>query len=79
MVHDSTELPQIEVAGMKLAPGFHHKLAYSKKSLVTLASPYSDCTSEVSPVMEAVFDEHNGAEYGYSQDCCFTLCEQSYT
>ncbi len=31
MIHDNTQLPLIEKAGMTLAPGFKHRLTYMKK------------------------------------------------
>lgn len=34
LVHDNTELPLIEKAGMTLAPGFKHRLTFTKKKLI---------------------------------------------
>lgn len=79
MIHDNTELPQIDIVGLKLGPGLNHKLTYSKKSLISLSSPYSDCTSEISSVMKKLFDTFNGADYVYSQDVCYNICEQTFS
>ena len=56
MVHDNTELPRIHVAGMELAPGLKHRLTYTKKTMFLLSPPYTQCTSKVSPALEAMFN-----------------------
>jgi hypothetical protein len=78
MIHDNTELPLIDVAGIRLTPGRRHKLGYTKKTTYFLPSPYSDCTNDIPPVMQAMFNRYQGADYAYSQGVCYTLCEQAY-
>jgi hypothetical protein len=78
MIHDNTELPLIEVAGVLLSPGRRHKLAYKKKRHYLLPSPYSPCRESVPLVMQHMFNEYQGADYSYSQVLCDTLCIQSY-
>lgn len=78
MVHDNTELPLIDSAGIQLAPGRRHKLSYKKKTYQLLPSPYSDCTSDIPRVMQAMFDEYQGADYAYTSVLCYLLCTQTY-
>jgi hypothetical protein len=78
MIHDNIELPQIDVAGIYLAPGRRHKLGYQKTASYFLSSPYTDCTDEIPPAMQATFNQYQGADYKYSQSICYTLCTQAY-
>jgi hypothetical protein len=78
MIHDNTQLPQIDIAGFMLAPGRKHKLGYRKKTTFFLPSPYTECTNEIPLAMQAMFDQYAGADYVYSQDLCYTLCAQAY-
>jgi hypothetical protein len=78
MIHDNTQLPQIDVAGISLAPGRRHKLGYKKKTTYFLSSPYTDCTNDIPLVMQEMFNKYEGADYTYSQSICYTLCTQAY-
>ena len=78
MIHDNTQLPLIDVAAIELAPGRKHKLSYKKKATYFLSSPYTDCTENIPLVMQAMFDQYEGADYAYSQGVCYTLCTQVY-
>jgi len=78
MVHDNTQLPTIERAGMTLAPGFKHRLTYTKKSVYSLSSPYSTCTNDIPLSMKSMFDNYDGADYAYSEDICYIICQQTY-
>ena len=78
MIHDNTELPLIEVAGIQLAPGRKHKLTYKKRTHHLLPSPYTECTDKIPQVMKAMFRRYEGADYSYSQELCNTLCVQTY-
>ena len=78
MIHDNTQFPQIDIAGMNLAPGFKHQLNYRKKANYFLSAPYTDCTDKIPLAMKAMFDRYEGAHYSYSQSACFTLCAQAY-
>ncbi|CAF3287705.1 unnamed protein product [Rotaria sp. Silwood2] len=78
MIHDNTQLPLIDVAGLVLAPGRRHKLGYKKKTYQFLSSPYTDCTTKIPLAMKAMFNEYEGADYAYSQGVCYTLCTQAY-
>ncbi|CAF4199792.1 unnamed protein product [Rotaria sp. Silwood2] len=78
LVHDNTQLPLIEAAGLELAPGRKHKLGYKKKAAYFLSSPYTSCTNEISLSMKAMLEKYNGADYGYSETICYQLCEQMY-
>ncbi|CAF1173656.1 unnamed protein product [Rotaria sordida] len=78
MIHDNTELPLIEVAGIQLEPGREYKLSYKKKIYQLLPSPYSDCTNKIPLVIQAMFNRYAGADYAYSQVLCYTLCIQTY-
>lgn len=78
MVHDNTELPLIEFAGIQLAPGFRHKLSYKKKNYNILPSPYSTCTKKIPLIMQAMFDRYGDADYAYSPVLCNIICVQQY-
>ena len=78
MIHDNTQLPLIDVAGILLEPGRKHKLGYKKKQYKFLPSPYTDCTTKIPLAMQAMFDQYEGADYAYSQGVCYTLCTQAY-
>jgi hypothetical protein len=78
MLHDNTELPLIDVAGILLAPGLRHKIGYQVTTSQLLPSPYSDCTETIPLAMQAIFDGYKGADYAYSQVICNTICVQTY-
>ncbi|CAF0768717.1 unnamed protein product [Rotaria sordida] len=78
LVHDNTQLPNIEAAGIELASGRRQKIAYRKKTTYLLSSPYTTCTKSVSPTMQAMFEYHNNTNYGYSEALCYQLCGQIY-
>ena len=78
IIHDNTQLPMIETAGMELVPGKRHRLNYRKKKSDLLPSPYSTCINQPSPTMIDMFENYNGADYGYTAGICFELCEQTY-
>jgi hypothetical protein len=78
MIHDNIELPVIDVGGIYLAPGRRHKLGYKKTAAYFLSSPYTDCTDEIPPAMQAMFNQYQGADYAYSQSVCYALCTQAY-
>jgi len=79
MVHDNTQLPLIDYAGMALATGFKHRFTFTKRTISYLHAPYSRCVDTIPPMMQAMFDNYQGAEYGYSEDICYELCTQVYT
>ena len=78
MIHDNTELPLIDDAGMYLSPGKRHKLGFNKKKNHLLSSPYSECTNDIPLAMQTMFNRYKGADYEYSQGVCNILCTQSY-
>jgi hypothetical protein len=79
LVHDNAEAPNIELAGMLLAPGRLHKFSYTKKESSFLPAPYTTCNDKVDLGMQAMFDQYEGTNYGYSQYQCFMACIQAYT
>lgn len=78
MIHDNTELPLIDIAGIHLTPGLKHKLGYKKRENHFLQAPYTDCTDTISPAMRAMFDKYADTDYAYSQDLCYLICQQTY-
>lgn len=78
MVHDNTQLPLIDSAGLALATGYKHRITYTKKITSYLRSPYSKCDDKIPPMMQAMFDNYRNAEYVYSEDICYDLCTQVY-
>lgn len=79
LVHDNTQIPLIEAAGIELSPGRRHKLSYKKKKTLLLPSPYTACSDKVAPSMEAMLTHYNGADYGYVEIICYQICAQVYT
>lgn len=78
MIHDNTQLPLIDVAGIELSSKRKHKLAYKKKVIQFLPSPYTECTDKIPFEMKAMFDRYGEADYRYSQGVCNLLCTQAY-
>lgn len=78
LVHDNTELPLIESAGIELAPGLKHKLGYRKTTAYFAPAPFTTCTDKVPILMEAMFSNYEGADYGYSETLCYQICGQVY-
>ena len=78
MIHDNTELPLIDVAGIHLTPGLKHKLGYKKRTNYFLPAPYTDCTDKIPAAMQAMFNRYAGADYVYSQDVCYLICQQTF-
>jgi hypothetical protein len=79
MIHDNAQLPDIEMAGMQLAPGQHHKMSYTKKTNFVLSAPYSTCNDKNNLGMQLMFDQYHDTNYGYSEFSCFSVCIQAYT
>ncbi|CAF3328727.1 unnamed protein product [Rotaria socialis] len=79
VLHDNAQLPMIDSAGMALATGFKHRITYTKKMISFLRSPYSTCDDKIPPMMQAMFDNYQGTEYGYTEDICYELCTQVFT
>ncbi len=79
LVHDNREIPRIEAAGIELAPGRKHKLTYKMKKTFLLPLPYTACTDNVGPSMQAMLIHYNGADYGYGETICYQICAQIYT
>lgn len=78
MLHDSDEPPSVEIGGIELAPGRKHKLAYRKRTSQFLPAPYTNCTTQINPAMQAVFDQYGGTGYSYSQRVCQMTCSQTF-
>ncbi|CAF1258397.1 unnamed protein product [Rotaria sordida] len=78
LVHDNVQFPYIEMAGMYLAPGRHHKFSYSKKMNIFLPAPCTTCNDKPNMGMQIMFDQYKGADYAYTQFQCYTVCLQAY-
>ena len=78
MVHDNRQIPTIDSSGMALSVGFKHRITYTKKFISYLRSPYSTCDDRIPPMMQAMFDNYDNADYSYSEDICYELCTQVY-
>ncbi|UJR14674.1 hypothetical protein I4U23_001667 [Adineta vaga] len=78
MLHDNVQLPTIDYSGLALSTGYKHRITYSKKTISYLRSPYSTCDNKIPIMMQAMFDNYQGAEYEYSEDLCYELCTQVY-
>ena len=78
LVHDNTQVPLIENAGIHLSPGKEHKLGYRKKTISLLPPPYTSCTNKLSRLMEVMLENYANADYGYTATVCIYSCMQSY-
>ena len=78
LVHDNSELPNVDTGAMFLTPGRHHKLSYTKKISTYLSSPYTDCTDKINRGMEIMYASYVGTNYTYSINNCFITCMQAY-
>ena len=78
LVHDNAQIPTVETRGMTFGPGQHHRIIYSVKRNKLLPSPYTDCQNKVNLPMQAMLDQYNGTDYGYTQYECFFPCIQAY-
>lgn len=78
MVHDNRQLPLIDYSGLALSVGFKHRITYAKKTILYLRAPYTTCDDKIPPMMQAMFDHYQNADYEYSEDICYELCTQVY-
>ena len=78
MLHDNADLPLIDIAGVELGPSKKHKLSFKKRTYQLQPPPYSQCTEEISSVMQAMFQRYQDTDYRYSQVLCNSLCIQQY-
>ena len=78
VIHDNTQVPLIDVAGIYLRPGRMHKLGYKKKTTFFLPAPFTRCNVKIPPVMQKLFLNFNGADYRYSANICSIQCRQSF-
>lgn len=79
MVHDNTQLPLIDRAGIYLAPGRKHRLGYTKKTNYLLPAPYTTCSSTASAGLKAMYDQYTGVKYDYAEELCFKVAIQTHT
>lgn len=79
LIRDNTQVPLIEIAGIRVRPGNKYHLGYKKKKTIFLSSPYTTCTKTVPSSMAKLYENFNGADYGYSATVCMWQCRQSYT
>lgn len=78
MVHDNSDMPLIDIAGLEFGAGHKHKVSYKRRTYEQLRPPYSDCTDIISPEMSTMFRLFPQNKYRYSQIACFLLCTQRY-
>ena len=79
MVHDNAQLPAVELGSMLFGPGQHHRLTYTKRTNIFLKAPYTNCNDQVNAATQAMMNQYDGTDYGYSQYQCFIPCIQQYT
>jgi len=79
MIHDNTQLPLVDIAGLHFGTGQKHKLCFKTKMNFILPAPYSTCTDQVTFAMQTLFNHYDKADYAYSQLLCFAICIQTYT
>lgn len=83
LIHDNNELPLPNEDSLSLQPGSSHLITYRKTKTTFLPTPYTNCTSDVSTDMDALYkttfdnDSATSAIF-YSESVCLELCEQAY-
>lgn len=83
LLHDNNELPVMNKNPMGLQPGMSHLINYEKSETTFLPSPYTQCTSEISPdlytLYQTTFADSTASMYtAYSESVCRDLCIQAY-
>lgn len=78
MIHDNTQLPLIDRAGIQLIPGRKHKFGYTKRANRFLLKPYTTCSYQLTPGMAAMFSQFEGTNYTYGEEMCFKVAIQTY-
>ncbi|CAF1331203.1 unnamed protein product [Rotaria sp. Silwood1] len=78
LVHDNTQIPNIDSNGIELEPGRRHRIGYRRKRAKFLSSPYTDCANKISRSFNAMLENYNQADYNYSQTDCLQVCLQTY-
>ncbi|CAF1055038.1 unnamed protein product [Didymodactylos carnosus] len=83
LLHDNDEFPLSIEKGLFLAPGLSYLITYRKSTETFLPSPYSQCTSDVSSDLRALYkttfaDNNASDSVVYSESACHELCEQAY-
>jgi hypothetical protein len=79
MLHDNREIPRMRSGGIYLGAGRKHRISYIKTKYNLLDPPYSSCTDETPPMLQAFYDHISKADYGYGLMPCFDVCGQVYT
>ena len=82
-LHDNDELPIPTETGLFLQPGASHLITYYKSETTFLPAPYTNCTSDFSADLPALYkstfiDPTASSEVSYSDSLCLELCEQAY-
>lgn len=78
LVHDNSQFPVIASSGMQLSPGRSHRLGYTKRTNTFLPSPYTSCSNEIGPAMQALYNRYENLDLSYSQAMCYSLCTQKF-
>ncbi|CAF3187174.1 unnamed protein product [Rotaria sp. Silwood2] len=83
LLHDNKELPLPNENGLNLQPSLSHLITYRKTETTFLSSPYTECMSDVSLDMRALyeatfFNDSSSTVIVYSESVCLELCEQAY-
>jgi hypothetical protein len=82
-LHDNDELPIPTETGLFLQPSASHLITYQKSETTFLPSPYTNCTSDVSDDLRALYmsaflNSTASTEVVYSDSLCLELCQQAY-
>lgn len=78
MIHDNQQFPLVEIAGMGMEPGRRHRLTFKRETMEFLGRPYTNCTDNITPAMQALYDRYNISDYRYSQILCLATCIQAF-
>jgi hypothetical protein len=82
-LHDNDELPVPLETGLFLQPSASHLITYYKSETTFLPSPYTNCTSDVSADLRALYqstflNSTATTDVIYSESLCLELCQQAY-
>ena len=75
-IHDNREMPIMDTRGVLIGGGRIHRLSYSKKMHHSLGPPYSSCTDDTSPMLQAAFDKISDIDYAHGEYIWSIVCHQ---
>ena len=78
VVHDNRELPIVATKAISVGGGRIYRLGYSRKIYHSLGPPYTSCTDDTPPMLQAVYSKTSHIDYAYGEYMCSLVCYQVY-